>query len=126
MTITAYWELQKQCLSYRERYAEYWNRSGGVDAVIMPVAPSASVRKGDGRYFGYTGVGNVVDGAVVVVPAGIVDKEKDGRVKRDMEGVSEMDKEIWESCECCCFPPLIDLEEVLGFVFRQCGMGMVS
>ena len=99
MTITAYWELQKQTTSYRERYAEYWNGTGGVDAVIMPVAPSVSVRKGEGKYFGYTGVANVLDAATVVVPAGVVDKEKDGRKERDMEGVGDMDKAIWESCE---------------------------
>lgn len=99
MTITAYWELQKQTLSYRERYAEYWNSTGGVDAVIMPVAPSVSVRKGEGKYFGYTGVANVLDAASVVIPAGVSDKGKDGRKERDMDGVSDMDKTIWESCE---------------------------
>lgn len=119
MTLDAYWDLQKQCTSFRERYFEYWNTvtastttaaatasttTTGVDAVIMPVAPSASVKKGEGKYFGYTGVGNVLDASVITVPAGTVDKVRDGKKERDMEGVGDMDREIWESCE---FPPFL-------------------
>ncbi|KAL8972015.1 MAG: hypothetical protein Q9183_000771 [Haloplaca sp. 2 TL-2023] len=109
MTINAYWDLQKKSTVFRERYFEYWNtttasitatagsNTTGVDAVIMPVAPSASVEKGEGKYFGYTGVGNVLDASVITVPAGTVDKGRDGKMERDMKGVGDMDRVIWES-----------------------------
>lgn len=63
----------------------------------MPVAPSASVEPGKGRYLGYTGVGNVLDYSAAVLPAGNVDKEIDGT--EEHVPLSEMDQEIWESCE---------------------------
>lgn len=66
----------------------------------MPVASSASVEPGKGRYFGYTGVANVLDYTAVVVPVGTVDKEVDGKGGQNgYVPFSEMDREIWESCE---------------------------
>ncbi len=73
-----------------------------VDAVVMPVAPSASVKPGEGRYFGYTGVGNVLDLSAVTVPVGWVDKNVDVKnsEQQGYEAKGDMDREIWESCEC--------------------------
>ena len=107
-TVTAQWGVQVRKRAYQERYASYWQstasltRSGrAVDAVLMPLAPSASVEPGKGRYLGYTGVGNVLDYSAAVVPVGTVDKEVDG--KDGYLPVSEMDREIWESCELKVF-----------------------
>ena len=103
-TVTAQWGVQVRKRDYQERYASYWQstasltRSGrAVDAVLMPLAPSASVEPGKGRYLGYTGVGNVLDYSAAVVPVGKVDKEVDGRY--EYLPISEMDREVWESCE---------------------------
>lgn len=73
-----------------------------IDAVILPVAPSASVRPGEGRYFGYTGVANVLDFSAATVPVGWVDKRLDGRgpEQEGYEPTGDMDREIWESCKC--------------------------
>lgn len=67
----------------------------------MPVAPSTSVEPGKGTYFGYTGVGNVLDYTVVTVPAGKVDRVVDGNKERwkAHEPVGDMDRQIWESCK---------------------------
>ena len=58
---------------------------------------------GKGRYFGYTGVGNVLDYTAVVLPVGTVDKDVDVKGGKGGENeylpVTEMDQEIWESCE---------------------------
>lgn len=105
-----HWALELRKRTYQERYASYWQSTASltqsgrvVDAIIMPVAPSASVEPGKGRYFGYTGVGNVLDYTAVVLPVGTVDKEVDrmGAKGQEKEYVplSEMDREIWESCE---------------------------
>lgn len=93
--------------AYQERYLSYWQstasltRSGhAVDAVIMPAAPSASVEPGKGRYFGYTGVANVLDYAAVVVPSGKVNKDVDVKWEGSRHApVSDMDREIGESCK---------------------------
>ena len=63
----------------------------------MPVAPSASVEPGKGRYLGYTGVANVLDHSTVVLPVGNVGKEVDE--KEEYVAISEMDQEVWKSCE---------------------------
>lgn len=64
----------------------------------MPVAPSASVRKGEGRYFGYTGVANVLDFTAMTVPMGKVDKSVDVR-DESYQPIGDMDKEIWAQCK---------------------------
>ncbi|KAK0515032.1 hypothetical protein JMJ35_002411 [Cladonia borealis] len=104
-SITEYWALQLRKRSFQERYASYWQSTASttssgrvVDAVIMPVAPSASVKPGQGRYFGYTGVANVLDYSAVTIPVGMVNKESDFSVEwRGHVPVSDMDREIWES-----------------------------
>ena len=63
----------------------------------MPVAPSASVEPGKGRYLGYTGVANVLDYSAVVLPVRNVDREIDE--KEEYVAISEMDQEVWNSCE---------------------------
>ena len=106
-TVNEHWALQVRKRTYQERYLSYWQsttsltRSGQVvDAVILPVAPSASVEPGKGRYFGYTGVANVLDYAAITMPLGKVDKYIDMKRPPDEHvPVSDMDREIWESCE---------------------------
>ena len=68
----------------------------------MPVAPSASVQPGKGRYLGYTALASVLDYSVVVLPVGNADKEVDG--KEEYLASSEMDQEVWDSCEFSEFP----------------------
>ncbi|KAF2763750.1 amidase signature enzyme, partial [Teratosphaeria nubilosa] len=65
-TIHDAWALQTRKQAFQRLYNDYW-RSTGVDAVIMPVAPTASHKRGEGRYFGYTGVWNVLDYAAVAL-----------------------------------------------------------
>lgn len=68
----------------------------------MPEAPSASVKPGKGAYFGYTGVGSVLDYAVAIVSVGkavrLVDEKSEEQKK--YEPISDMDRQICESCEC--------------------------
>ena len=98
-TITDHWALQVRKRDYQQRYLEYWQSTAArsqtgrvVDAVILPVAPSASVRPGQGRYFGYTAVANVLDYPSVTVPVAKVDKNADARdASSEHVPCSEMD-----------------------------------
>ena len=54
---------------------------------------------GKGRYFGYTGVANVLDYTAVAVPVGRVDEEIDVKGGDGYVPTGETDREIWESCE---------------------------
>ena len=107
-TVAAHWALQQRKVEYQSKYLEYWRStalrvaSGRiVDAVIMPVAPSASVKPGEGAYFGYTGVANVLDFTSIVVPISKVDKTVDVTTKEQQQyqPISDMDRQIWESCK---------------------------
>ncbi|CAK1357398.1 Acetamidase [Cercospora beticola] len=71
------WTIETRKYDYGVRYASYW-QSTGVDAVIAPAAPTTSHKPTKGRYFGYTGVWNVLDYSAVAVRSGTtVDKAVD-------------------------------------------------
>jgi amidase len=71
----------------------------GVDAVICPTAPSASYRKGEGRYFGYTGAWNVLDYAVAVVRTRTTcDAKLDAHVEKN-SFLNDSDKAIANDCK---------------------------
>ena len=59
LDVTDLWALNERRYAYQVKYAEYWNDSAKrtnsgrvVDAVLLPVAPSASFRPGEGVYSG--------------------------------------------------------------------------
>lgn len=104
-TVNDIWNLQKEKYDYQTQYLEYWNSTSArgssgraVDAVILPIAPSASFKPGESLYFGYTGIGNVLDAAVAVMPVTKADTMVDV-VRHDYEPVSEMDEKIWRDCK---------------------------
>ncbi|KAF9888995.1 hypothetical protein FE257_008165 [Aspergillus nanangensis] len=96
------WATQQQRYDYQVRYLEYWNSTAKntrtclpVDAIIAPVAPTASYKPCEGMYFGYTGVYNVLDFSTVAVPVTQVDAAIDGPVE-GYTPVSDLDSAIWQ------------------------------
>ncbi|KAH7029548.1 Acetamidase [Microdochium trichocladiopsis] len=95
------WDLQTQKWRYQTEYLDQWREfeattlgpGAELDAIIAPVAPTAAVRHGKYRYYGYTGVLNMLDFTSVVVPVGFADKDRDvpntGYVP-----VSELDSDV--------------------------------
>jgi amidase len=103
-TINDIWALQRRKYEYQTRYLAYWNstatltKSGRpVDALIAPAAPTASFLPGNGLYFGYTGVFNVLDSSVVVVPITKVDKTRDPKVEGYVPA-GDLDTLVWQQC----------------------------
>ncbi|KAK4177397.1 amidase signature domain-containing protein [Triangularia setosa] len=72
--------------AYENAYSDYWNGMGGVDAVIMPVAPSAAVRQGKYYHIARTEIVSLLNYSAVVVPAHGVKVNK---------GVDILDKDAW-------------------------------
>lgn len=85
-----------------------------VDALILPVMATAALVPGNPFYAGnctansnsyvkmmtgtaYIAVANVVDYTTIVIPVTYAQKIID-RFDNDYDPISEMDKEIWESC----------------------------
>ncbi|KAI5861637.1 amidase signature domain-containing protein, partial [Durotheca rogersii] len=88
---------------YKAEYQEYWlstarNTSTGrpVDALILPVWPSAATIPGSPGYGGYIGPANVLDHCTLVIPVTRADKFID-IVDEAYEPANETDKSIWES-----------------------------
>lgn len=71
ITVTESWDLASQRNHYRLSYAKLWNETQ-VDAIVCPVAPTASVLHDTGKYWGYTSVFNLLDYSAAVFPAGRV------------------------------------------------------
>ncbi|KAB2573462.1 Acetamidase [Lasiodiplodia theobromae] len=100
-TVNDLWATQKQKYEYQARYLEYWQstkkltRSGEpVDALIAPAAPSASYKPTEGKYFGYTGVFNVLDYSAAVVKSPTkADMAKDLPFK-DYQPLNDFDKAV--------------------------------
>ncbi|KAF2489815.1 amidase [Lophium mytilinum] len=98
-------DFQRSCLrrkAYRASYAAYWNStqektSTGhpVDAVIMPVAPTAAVLPGRYRHFGYTVINNLLDSSCVCIPVTHADKNVD-IFDHDYKPKNETDRLNWE------------------------------
>ncbi|EME85207.1 uncharacterized protein MYCFIDRAFT_54362 [Pseudocercospora fijiensis CIRAD86] len=95
------WTLTTQKHAYETRYAAFW-RAHDLDAIICPAAPTLSHRPGEGRYFGYTGVWNVLDYSAVTVRSGRrAEKEgDDGKIKTkeglDGEVMGQYDPELFD------------------------------
>ncbi|KAF2128097.1 amidase [Dothidotthia symphoricarpi CBS 119687] len=72
------WQLHLERSEVQRQYLEQWMSYGGLDAILAPTTPYASVPHEHFKYVGYTGVYNIVDYSAVSFPCGVVvDKAKD-------------------------------------------------
>ncbi|CAN8102461.1 unnamed protein product [Discula destructiva] len=87
------WQLHIERVGYQKRYLDRWN-DAGIDAILCPTTPFSTVKNGQFRHVGYTGVYNVLDYACVSFPTGmVVDKEVD-RYEDGYKPLSETCDEI--------------------------------
>lgn len=76
MPVADFWNLCSKRAKYRTQYNDYWN-SQNVDAVILPVAPTASAEPDKATYFGYTAIANFLDVTAGCFPVLLADSELD-------------------------------------------------
>ena len=83
---------------------EYWNSTINqtgtgrpVDALIMPVAPSASARPEQFKYYGYSIIINVLDYTACTVPVTHSNQNTD-TANGDFKAASELDQDIRATC----------------------------
>jgi amidase len=67
-----------------------------IDAIIMPITPTAAIRHNQFKYYGYASAVNLLDFTSVVVPVTFADKAVDR--KEEYEPLSEMDKIVQAEC----------------------------
>ncbi|KAK8074623.1 amidase [Apiospora hydei] len=89
------WRLHAERQAYQKRHLDRWN-AAGIDALLCPTTPYASVENGKFRHVGYTGVYNVLDQACISFPTGIrVDAALDKALDMSSyQPMSEVDKMI--------------------------------
>jgi len=72
------WKLHLERTELQRQYLEHWTSYKDLDAILCPTTPYATVKHGDFKYVGYTGVYNVVDYSAVSFPTGMyADKSVD-------------------------------------------------
>ncbi|KAF2107543.1 amidase signature domain-containing protein [Lophiotrema nucula] len=90
------WQLQLERSELQRQYLLQWQSIDGLDAILAPTTPFASVANGSFKHVGYTGVYNVVDYSSVSFPSGVTaDREKD-RSLTNHSPLSETCKEVHE------------------------------
>jgi amidase len=75
--LISFWKLQTDTYTYQKEYLALWQQHPHIDGWILPVAPHAAVKHNDYKYYGYTGVLNVLDWPAVAIPVTFADKKKD-------------------------------------------------
>ncbi|KAJ1325450.1 Amidase [Microdochium nivale] len=139
------WDLQLQKWRYQTEYLAHWREaeaaltvvSGNtgiaaaaadenpeIDAIVAPAAPSAAVRHGKFRYYGYTAIANLLDLTSVVVPVGFADRDvdvavavavaADGNGDGGFAGVSELDSEVQAEYDPAVYHGAPTAVQVLG------------
>ncbi|KAK1985882.1 amidase [Colletotrichum cereale] len=68
------WQLHIERTAFQKRYLDRWN-AAGIDAILCPTTPFTSVKNGEFRHVGYTGVYNVLDYSCVSFPTGLTADE---------------------------------------------------
>ncbi|GAK67246.1 general amidase [Moesziomyces antarcticus] len=83
------WQANKRKLAFQKAYLDHWNATAQqtkdgrpIDVLIVPGFAYTAVPPGNEIYIGYTGIFNVVDYPVVVMPVTKVDPKVDGSAER--------------------------------------------
>ncbi|KAJ9625620.1 hypothetical protein H2203_004379 [Taxawa tesnikishii (nom. ined.)] len=86
------WQLQGKRTQLMKDYLDRWTQAG-IDGIICPATPFATVEHGKFKHVAYTGVFNVLDYAATSFPTGMhVDKALDK--KADVKPLSDTDAQI--------------------------------
>jgi len=84
-------------------YLEKWNQmeeklGKEMDAFIMPITPTATIRHNQFKYYGYASAINLLDFTSVVVPVTFADKELDKEIE-GFKPMNDMDKQVQAECK---------------------------
>ena len=103
LDINELWDVNLKKWAYQSEYLEQLRlaeeRHGKeIDAIIAPVAPTASLCHDQYRYYGYATVINLLDFTSVVVPVTFADKNIDKK-QEGYKPLSEIDRVVYDECE---------------------------
>ncbi|KAF2661866.1 acetamidase-like protein [Lophiostoma macrostomum CBS 122681] len=88
------WQLQLDRSELQREFLDQWMSYEGLDALLCPTTPYASVEHGDFKYVGYTGVFNVVDYSAVSFPCGVFADKAQDQFSPDYAPLSEICRNV--------------------------------
>lgn len=97
--VSELWKLQAKRLQLTTEYLQRVE-SAGIDAVLSPTTPFASVEHTKINWVGYTGVFNIMDFSAVSFPTGMVADQEIDRLVDGEDILSHFDKATRDACEC--------------------------
>lgn len=103
-----FWALCQRRADYQTQYEAYWMGGGKgnkmIDAVLLPVVPTAGARENGPTYFAYSAVVNFLDYTAAAFPVTFAHRDRDPKPTR-YSPLSPEDQSVWQSCECRPFRP---------------------
>lgn len=97
------WDVHLEKWNYQMEYLEqirFKEEELGkeIDAIIMPITPTAAIRHNQFKYYGYASAINLLDFTSVVVPVTFADKAID-KTNEVFKPLGQMDKIVQAECE---------------------------
>ncbi|PGH00912.1 hypothetical protein AJ79_08067 [Helicocarpus griseus UAMH5409] len=94
--VQALWQLHVERNKFQQDYMARWNACEGLDGLLTPTTPFATVEHTRFKHVGYTGVYNILDYSCLSFPCGVhVDAAVDVPVAPDAETeLSKVDGEV--------------------------------
>lgn len=89
------WQAQLERASLTKKYVDRWAASG-VDLILSPTTPWATVKHGGYIHVAYTGIWNIMDYPAVSWPTGINVTPADEKAPREF--LSPLDERIDSEC----------------------------
>lgn len=83
------WQLHLQRTEFCKAYLDRWN-AAGIDGIICPTTPYASVEHGNFKHIAYTGVFNILDYSCISFPCGITAHREWDKVPADHGPLSDV------------------------------------
>jgi amidase len=97
------WSVHLKKWAYQMEYLEQFRLAEEtlgkeIDALVIPITPTAAVRHNQFKYYGYASAINLLDFTSVVVPVLFADQEVDKKIE-DYTPLNEIDKKVQAECE---------------------------
>jgi hypothetical protein len=88
-----------------------------------PTTPYATVKHGDFKYVGYTGIFNVLDYAACSFPSGLTANFEKDTMANNGEPLSTLDSEVRDKCMCKSITwevQIINVSQIIQRTFTVC------
>lgn len=87
------WQVHLERTELCQQYLHRWIASG-IDGLLCPTTPYASVQNGNFKHFGYTGIFNILDYSSISFPCGVTANKDLDKVPKEYAPLGDVDAEV--------------------------------